>query len=405
MSSRESQGTTIPWASPFVYGTFDVGRTHAFRLLNIITAMTLVTAFVLVCTPYEGLLLAKGIETININLNEPRISHLVHLKYKNLTNSGMALYFQALTSNYSIGDITMGDMTVKASSHCVSRAVAAYNESKTFQTPKFVNVFDFFPGAIRNSRYVRSEKGNEYFNYDSSVYLMPVPTQIEPVVKASIKDLLYTDIEYVYRASFIGAGGKIIHEVKFFHAAIIEEIKVGDEVLIPRTEKGGVTIMVVEVPQHKVMKMVITPNSSVNVAVEKEYYVDTENWDKIYINASGLERLIRLKNIPSASVPHLFVLTRINLPARVSVNYVNKVEDNPLLNTFSADVGSLTYTIIAADMNYIIGQIAQNKNFIAADTAAVERVIMGWRQVNVVEYDHLYVCTKNDLTYDCRQLL
>lgn len=389
---------------PLVLGVVDIGKMMSFKILNIVALATIVVAVSLVSSPFEGLLMVKGIERININLNDNRSSFLINIQYKNLDDNWLALYFTTSYRYYSIGDVTVGDITARLPSHCNTRFVSAYYTTKPQGTPRYLHVYDYYPGAITVSKYMKPEGGDAYLNYDSSIYMIPVPTGNQPIIKSTIREILFKDVEYVYKAKFVGRDGKIHYEVRFCPTAIIEDIEVGESSLLPPMSRAAYTIRALEVPQYKLIKIAVFSNSADDPKIHKEFYMKTDEMDKEYSKEEGFEKLMKEKDIAGTTSSQLFTLSRISIPSRTAVPY-NYRDENKMLHMFSAAVGSWEYMIVNADMNNVIGSVNKDGvNVLPPNTAAVERVLLSWRKTSEKTYSELYICTKTDQGYEYIQL-
>ncbi|KAK1934009.1 hypothetical protein X943_000524 [Babesia divergens] len=400
MSTRDVRIGDIPWVPPTGPGIVNVSKMRSFRVLNLVAFITVTISLIVVFIPFEGLRVKRDIDRISINLNDGLIPYLVKLAPKKIDENHTALYLSTTFANQSIGDVTFGDKTVELPSYCKIRFVAVYIDTNAMKTPRFVNIYDFFVGAIKVAKYVRSDSNPEkYDNFDSSTYLIPLPVTSTIKLKAKVYELLYGDIEHVFRASFVGSNGKTLHEVFTSTNVEVEEIQIGQEKVVIPTSAKSIVLRAIESSAQNIIQIALFSSEGQEKLDGKDFYVHKDDWSKAYVNEAGLKDMLKEYNIAVKSENDLFTLNRIIISDGLTLPAQNIHEPSLLTSSHDEVVDGWTYKIFFGDLHHILGHLNINGASFNSSPAAVDRVVILYNKNDSKDPPQGFVCTKHDGNY------
>ncbi|ORM41389.1 uncharacterized protein BXIN_2495 [Babesia sp. Xinjiang] len=396
MSSTEGSGPQTPQPRT---ETVDVSRMKSFYILNVVTFATVAIGLILVLIPFPALRVQRGIERININLNERAVPYLVKVEMKDDKDTGVGIFLSTRFSHHVLGDVAVGNITIPDSIYCKNRLVAAYYASKPITVPRFLNVYDVFPGAIVVGRYMPSEsQPNEYLRYDGSIYLVPHAVPQDLHLDVDLRDLFYEDIEHVFRTYFVDTTGKIVTDVKAAVAVSHLTIKIGGTPTPFQNSDPRYGFRSIELPDLNITKIMIRSVVSEKV-VEHVYYVHTSNWMVVYIGRQGLSELLTHHRLTLDMKSDPFAINRITVTHREEVPFLWGTETDTRLSHHMVDIEGWRYHIVFADWWHIVGSITLKGGTLHGDSTATDRIVVFYRANGEDPQLEALVCTKHDRDY------
>nr|BAN65950.1 hypothetical protein [Babesia bovis] len=401
MSSREDRDNRPmqPPIQPLL-----VSKLKTFWILNGVTFLSILIALSLVFIPFPGLRVNRGLERININLNNHTVPFLVDVNIKDDHQFGLAVYLSTKLSHHLIANIAVGSNVIPVTPLSQHRFLAAYYTKKPLTSPRVLNVFDFLSGAIIVGKYMQSDSNpGEYKKFDSSIYLIPHNSSRNTDIVVDLYELFHKDIDNVFQTSFVDSTGKIVHDVRVALGVHQITINIAGIPKIFVDPGDSFSLRLIELPGLQIAKVTLRALVS-DKFVDNIYYIHNSNWKTVYIESNGLAELFSEHHIHVKANVDLFNINRITLPNRVEVSF--QTDQDPPQGIFyhMAEVDGSNYHIIFGDWWYILGDVTLGGKTIPKDNSASDRVLVLYEDVNNVGKGKAVLYTKKDNIYTSKHV-
>ncbi|AFZ81454.1 hypothetical protein BEWA_008650 [Theileria equi strain WA] len=375
---------------------FDVSKFWAFRSLNVIFVLSVITLSFILFFPLPYLERSPGSYVLSLDLSSNTHSSEIKCITTKLSNGDISTLFTIYNEDQILGDIKFGDVVLLRDNRSIGRFVNAYYKDKSDKLPYMVSSLDVYDNVVILKKFfIREQEGSYYQLFDSSVFTRSLLAREPTFVDVDFNTLVTCNLINVYSTSFEDAHGRVVTEYHTHNDEVFGRISFGDFQI--DTDKSAVdrNIVTIAVPKSNIMKIMVTTILKDSIKHTRHIcYCFLDNIHKVF---TTIKSVLDANNMRLTDFTNLFDVVKFEpLGKPVAVDY------KWYLNESTNDIVFCTlrhqkrkYVIAFGQLNNTIGEVAISKSCsIPANDSASHRLLVLDFKGNYANIPTYYVHTK-----------